>query len=204
MQEFLPAPHLIEDVRAFHVRNVAWRYPQPADHTHRVVDLSRQLFEALRPLHGYGSPEAGLLEAAAVLHDIGKIIGHRDHAKHGEYLLTGADLPGFDHREQALLALLVRFHRGGLPNGSSYRSILRDDDRRRLAQLTVCLRLAEYLDRPRTGRVKGVDAVIDDEKVTLRLQSDSEPWVELWETRKQAHLFQLAYARRLSLKVSSD
>ena len=203
MQEFLPTPHLLEDVRAFHIRNLAWCYPQPAGHTQRVVDLSRQLFEALSPLHGYGGPEAELLAAAAELHDIGKTIAHRDHAKHGEYLLAGATLAGFDHREQVLLALLVRFHRTGRPNGSSYRSILHKGDRRRLAQLTVCLRLAEYLDRPRTGRVKGVIAVISDEEVTLRLEADGEPWVELWEARKQARLFQSAYKRSLTLMVAS-
>ncbi len=202
MQEFLPAPHLIEDVRAFHVSNLAWCYPQPEDHTRRVIDLSRQLFDALTPLHGYGGPEAELLAAATVLHDVGKIVGHRGHAKHGEYLVAGATLGGFDHREQALLALLVRFHDAGYPSGSSYRSVLRDGDHRVLAQLTVCLRLAECLDRSLTGRVKGVGAVIDDEEVTLQLRADSEPWVELWETRRQAPLFLSAYERRLALVVA--
>lgn len=203
MQELLPAPHLLEDVRAFHVQNLAWCYPQPAGHDRRVGDLSRQIFEALSPLHGYGTSEAGLLAAAAALHDIGKTIGHRDHARHGEYLVAQGLLPGFDHREQALLALLVRYHRGGRPNVAPYRSILRKGDRRLLDQMTVCLRLAEHLDRSRTGRVKAVRAVIDDNEVTFELQADDEPWVELWATRKQAPLFQSAYERRLKLVVAS-
>lgn len=201
MQEFLPAPHLLEDVRAFHVRNLAWCYPQPAEHNRRVVDLSHQLFEALSPLHGYGAPEAALLAAAATLHDIGKTIGYRGHARHGEYLVAEGMLPGFDHREQALLASMVRYHRAGRPSGAPYRSILRKGDRRLLEQMTVCLRLAEHLDRSRTGRVTGVHAVIDNDEVTLELQADGEPWVELWETRKQAPLFQSAFKRRLRLVV---
>ncbi len=203
MQEFVRPPYLLEDVRAFHLDNVAWCYPQPADHNRRVVDLSQQPFDALGPLHGYGDAEGSLLAAAAALHDIGKTVGHRDHARHGEYLLTGSTLAGFEHREQALLALLVRYHRSGRPSCTSYRSVLRTGDTRLLEQLTVCLRLAEYLDRSRTGRVHGVRAIIDDREVVLELRADGEPWVELWETRKQASLFQSAFNRRLELVVAA-
>jgi len=200
-QEFLEPPHLLEDVRDFHVGNLLWRYPQPVGHTARVVDLCAQLFSELRPLHGYGNAEAQLLAAAARLHDIGKAIHFRDHAKHGAYLLSSAPLPGFDHREQALLSLLLRYHRSGKPRRAPYRPLLSDEDSRILTVLQTCLRLAEYLDRSRTGRVRGVRARIEDAVVTLELIADGEPWVEFWETQKQAPLFESAFGRQMRLEI---
>lgn len=200
-QAFLEPPHLLEDVREFHVRNLLWRYPQPVGHTDRVVGLCDELFRGLKPLHGYGDAEAQLLRAAARLHDIGKAIHFRDHAKHGAYLLSSAPLPGFDHREQALLSLLLRYHRAGRPGRAPYRQLLGADDATRLAVLEACLRLAEYLERSRTGRVRSVRTRIEDGVVTLELVADGEPWVEFWETQKQAPLFELAFGRRLQLEI---
>jgi len=202
-QEFLDPPHLLDDVRDFHVGNLLWRYPQPPGHTARVVELCAQLFAELQPLHGYGLAEAGLLRAAARIHDIGKAIHFRDHARHGAYLLSSAPVPGFDHREQAMLSLLLRYHRAGKPSRAPYGPLLNDEDGRIVVVLGTCLRLAEYLERSRTGRVRGVRAHIDDTVVTLELIADGEPWVEFWETQKQAPLFESAFARRLRLKIAS-
>lgn len=202
-QEFLPAPHVLDDVRDFHVSNMLWRYPQPEDHTDRVVHLSARLFEELQSLHGLGPEDADLLEAAARLHDIGKAIHFRDHAKHGAYLLSGAPLPGFDHREQALLSLLVRYHRAGSPSRAPYRPLFRRSDSHRLVVLETCLRLAEYLERSRTGRVRDVRAKIGSSVVELELIADGEPWVEFWETQKQAPLFESALGRGLRLKIAA-
>lgn len=200
-QEFLDPPYLLENVRDFHVGNLLWRYPQPPGHTHRVVDLCAQLFAELQPLHGYGAAEAGLLSAAARLHDIGKAIHFRDHAKHGAYLLSSAPLPGFDHREQAILSLLLRYHRAGKPRRAPYGPLLNDEDGRIVMVLATCLRLAEYLERSRTGRVRGVRARIEETVVTLELIADGEPWVEFWETQKQAPLFESAFARHMRLEI---
>jgi len=200
-QEFLDPPHLLEDVRDFHVGNLLWRYPQPPGHTLRVVDLCAQLFAELQPLHGYGAAEAGLLRAAARLHDIGKAIHFRDHAKHGAYLLSSAPLPGFDHREQAILSLMLRYHRAGKPSRAPYGPLLNDEDGRIVMVLATCLRLAEYLERSRTGRVRGVRARIEETVVTLELIADGEPWVEFWETQKQAPLFESAFARHMRLEI---
>lgn len=202
--EYLPNPHLLEDVRRNSVRNLLWQYPQPVDHNERVVKLSRRLFEELRPLHELGPDEEEILEAAAWLHDIGKSIAFRDHELHGEYLLTGSPMPGFSHREQALVSLLVRYHRAGKPSRAPYRSLLDQRDRDILTSLTVCLRLAEYLERSRTGRVRDLRAIIERKKVRMELLTRGESWVELWETRKQAPLFEHAFGRTLELEVSAE
>ena len=50
-----------------------------------------------------------------MLHDVGVMVDYNDHHKHGYYLILNAGLPGFDHRELALIALLARSHRKALP-----------------------------------------------------------------------------------------
>lgn len=196
-REFLPPPHLLNDVRGFYVRNLFARYPQDYGHTARVRHFCRLLFRLLAPLHGYGPAEEQLLDEAALLHDIGMSVGYYDHHKHGEYLIMSAAIPGLTHREQVLLGLLVRYHRKGEPRPGVYRSVLQEGDNKRLLRLATLLRISEYLERSRAGRVEGLEVDLGPKQVRLTLLASEEPWVEMSETRKQAKLFQQAFGREL-------
>lgn len=199
-QEFLPAPHLIENVRGFSVQNLFARYPQDRAHTARVRKFCRQIFRALEPVHGYGRAEEQLLDEAATLHDIGMSIDYFDHHEHGEYLVMCSAIPGLTHREQALLGLLVRYHRKGEPKFGAYKDLFDDRDAKLLLRLTSILRMTEYLERARAGRVTGLSIGIEPRAVRIGLEAAEEPWVELTETAKQARLFQQAFGRELVLE----
>lgn len=199
----LPAPHLFDDVPRSAVGNLLWRYPQPVEHVERVRHLALRLVDELRPLHDLGEEDRQLLEAAAAVHDIGKAVGYRDHAEHGAYLLAASPLPGFTQRQQALLSLLVRFHRSGKPKPGRLASMLRDDDTVRLRQLTACLRLAEYMERTRSGRIRDVTAHVTARSVKLELCADGVPWAEQWETQRQEPVFRRAFGRELVVEIAA-
>jgi exopolyphosphatase/guanosine-5'-triphosphate,3'-diphosphate pyrophosphatase len=197
---FLPLPHLLGDVTRFAVQNVAQQYSQTSPHVARVRRIAQRLFEELKPLHRLGDRDRDLLDAAATLHDIGTTVDYHRHHKHGAYLALTQPLPGFDHREQALVSLLIRYHRKGTPGTGPYRSLMRPDDKTRLTQLAACLRLAEHLECARTGRIHGISARILDDRVLLRARSSGQAVVEIWEARKQADLFEAAFGRRLEIE----
>ena len=188
----LPAPHLLPDPRAFAVENLFLHYPFSEAHRERVKALALELFQGLAPLHGYGESERRLLLEAAHLHDIGMHIGYHEHHKHGAYLVLSGPLFGVSHREQALLALLVRYHRRGRPEPGAYRSLLGRGDRKLLLRLSTLLRLAEMLERTRSGRVRGVRVELG-ERARLFLEATEEPWVEVLEASRQEALFREAF-----------
>ncbi len=200
-KEFLPrVPHLLPEVRIFSVQNLFNHYAQEAKHTAHVRKLSKQLFMALEPIHGYGAVDALLLDAAAYLHDIGMAVSYHDHHKHGAYLVLNTQMPGLSHREQILLALLVQYHRKGEPKLGAYKRILESDDETRLLRLAACLRLAEFLERSRSGRVENLEIKISKDTVTVQLLASETPRVELWEAAKQSDLFRKAFGRTLMLE----
>ncbi len=201
LRRLLPAPHLIEDVRRFSIGNVASHYPQPVVHTENVVRLALQLFDQLQPLHGLAAADRLLLEAAAGLHDIGMAVSYYRHHRHGAFLLEAAGLDGFEHHEIAMLSLLVRYHRKSIPSRGAFATLLAgEEDERRLWSLAACLRLAEHLERSRTGRIGDLEFKIADDVATLHLKSKVPPTVEIWEARKDAELFELAFERKLEIQ----
>lgn len=83
---------------------------------------------------------------AARLHEIGISVAHNGYHKHGAYILTYADMPGFSKKDQARLAMLVLGHRGKL---EKLARVPADDQGWRLV---FCLRLAVLLHRTRDDR----------------------------------------------------
>jgi exopolyphosphatase/guanosine-5'-triphosphate,3'-diphosphate pyrophosphatase len=193
---------VVSDVRRFGVLNMARIYLYQKGHANHVRYLAGRLFDQLAPLHGYGRDERRLLEAAALLHDLGTIINYDDHHKHSETLIANSGLPGFRPRETALIALLARYHRKGTPSPGSYDVLFGAEDRVLLARLAAILRLAEFMERGRNAIVDDVAVDWDDETLLLTFIADEYPAVELWETERNA-VDLVADAFGLSVRVES-
>ncbi len=196
-------PPLIGDVRRQSVLNLVDIYRCERPHAERVTDLALGVYDELARLglHALEHPERELLWAAGMLHDAGVMVNYNDHHKHGYYLVLNAGLPGFRHRELALVALLVRAHRKALPSPSPLEGVLDADDGDRLMRLGACLRVAEQLERGRAGGIREVRLEAPDGTLRLAVRAEGDPAVALWSAALEAPAFERAFGRRLELAV---
>lgn len=105
------------------------------------------------------------------------MIAHSGYHKHSEYMLRHGDLPGFSQTEQALLAALVRLHRGKF--SQSALADLPRDWRLPLQRLAMLLRLSVLLHRSRTpGLRPPVRAELADKARVLQLQFTRKAWLD--------------------------
>jgi exopolyphosphatase/guanosine-5'-triphosphate,3'-diphosphate pyrophosphatase len=207
LREGLFYPHLFpgnpdflsSDVREFSVLNLMRHFDGDYRHFKHVRLLALQLFDQLAPVHGFGSRERELLAAAALLHDIGMAINYYEHHKHSAFLIQSSGLPGFTHRELALVALMTRYHRKRRPTFLQLGGLLRKGDQERLELLTGMLRLAEYLERSKSQRVSGLRCVFEDAGVTIEVLSRGDAQVEVSEARARRDL--LAGALGLQVEI---
>ena len=198
--QHLPYP-VNADMRRFSVLNIARNYEYQKPHANHVRYLADRIFEQLTPLHGYGAQERELLDAAALLHDIGALVGYHGHHKHSQTLININGLPGFSAREIALIGLIARYHRKGTPDYAEYRCLLDDKDGKLLICLAAMLRLAEFLERGRNAAVDDIVAHWTDDELQLSLVADEFPAVELWESERHAvPLVEMAFKRRVALQ----
>ena len=105
---------------------------------------------------------------------MGLAISHASYHKHGEYILSHADLPGFSQTDKRLLAALVRLHRGKFASGAldSVPGPWVDTLRR----LAIILRLAYLLHRSRLPD-QHPEFSLSVNKRSLRMQF-SEGWLQ--------------------------
>jgi len=191
-------PPIIPSVRRFSVLNLARNYQYEKEHANHVSFLAGKLFEQLAPLHGYSTEEREILHAAALLHDLGRIIGYSSHHKHTQTLLEYNGLPGYTSRETALIALLCRYHRKGKPELTDYKKLLDKKDLVLLMRLAAILRLAECLERGRNANITDVISTWDENQLRITLIANQYPVVELWQaTRNALPLMAEAYQKEV-------
>ncbi|MFT5176726.1 MAG: exopolyphosphatase/guanosine-5'-triphosphate,3'-diphosphate pyrophosphatase [Gammaproteobacteria bacterium] len=139
-----------EDVRGRSVRDVALRYSVDVEQGARV---ERTALACLRQTQGPWAlnidAHADMLAWAAQLHEVGLAISHNQYHKHGAYVLSNSDLPGFSRQEQALLGAFVRGHRRKFPLGEFDK--LPAEDVITARRQCVLLRLAVALRRSRSA-----------------------------------------------------
>ena len=182
------------DVRRRSVYELGYRCQWEEQHARHVTGLALRLFDACTALHGLGTAERELLEYAGLLHDIGYHISRRNHHKHALYLIKNADLRGFQPEEIDVMAHVARYHRGGLPKEKHLTfQVLPKTIRQTILKLAALLRLAEGLDRSHFQNVQHLAVELDEKTLTLRLETASDPELDIWGARHHADLFKLVY-----------
>ena len=170
-------------------------------HARQVARLSLDICAALAGPFKIGERETRLLEAAALLHDVGYFINYSSHHKHSYHLIRHADLFGFTPRERELIAQIARYHRKALPKKKHEQYLrLAPDDRLLVARLGGILRLADGLDRRRNCLVRSVDCLLTPARFVIRLQGAADVSVELFGGKAKGDLFQEAFQLKLVLE----
>ncbi len=132
------------DKRDETVRQFVRRYQIDTRQAERVRKIAMALFARLAlPANPEHETLAQALAWTAELHELGLSIAHADYHRHSAYILANADMPGFSHDDQSLLALLALGHQGKLGKIKN----LEPSHAQWLALL--CLRLAVLLARRR-------------------------------------------------------
>ena len=185
-------------------RSFARRLEKDQTHAEHVRELSKLLFDQLQPVHHLPAQSRVLLESGALLHDIGHMISHRGHHKHGEYLVQNGDIPGLEGRDRAVVAALVRYHnRKSVPAGhhTAYSS-LNNNDKRIARRLAAILRIAEALDHSHRKRVTQVRASFQRGAVGLQILARGDAAEDLRDANRSAELFEREFHVRLYFRQS--
>ncbi|HEX7425232.1 MAG TPA: CHAD domain-containing protein [Terriglobales bacterium] len=141
-------------------------------HSQRVAQLALLLYDGLKDAglvttsvvaQNLGTQDLGplnpdhdsraVLQAAALMHDVGKAKGPENHQKNSYRMIRGLARPlGWSARELELAAVVARYHRGALPRPrGKTMQLLELPDRPIAMELAGILRLANALDT-RSGR----------------------------------------------------
>jgi len=200
--------HHLSNIRRDSVLRFADAFEEDRSRVEHVTDLSLQLFDDLKGVHGYSVFERELLEAAGLLHNVGLFVSHAAHHKHSYYLIRNSDrLAGFTNHEIELIAQIARYHRrsGPKPTHDAFMR-LTSPDQQRIRMLAGMLRVAIALDRTRRGAITDLRAVVDDDRVTIEVEvaDGADSSLELYTARERTALLSEAVERAVDVALASS
>jgi exopolyphosphatase/guanosine-5'-triphosphate,3'-diphosphate pyrophosphatase len=173
-------------------------------HAGTVARLSLSLFDSARDLdlHKQGQVKRELLYYAAQLHDIGTFISYHNHQANSAYLISNADLLGFNQDELALMAGMVFFHRKAFPGRKNQQLRGFDKPDQDVVRIqSVFLRLAESLDRSHGGLVESArfNSTDSNNTIALEIASSKNCQLELWGAQNHRDYFRRVFGKKLEI-----
>lgn len=197
------ALHHLHDLRRRSVLHLADLLDEDPEHSSHVASLALQLFDGTQRWHGEGDDARELLEAAALLANVGLFVAHSSHHKHSYYLIRNSEhLTGFTDHEIEVIAQVARYHRKSAPKPSHPEfAVLRPADQALVRTLAGILRVAIALDRAHTGNVRSV-SVRDSHGTTVLTVTgapDADVSLELYSARERAGLLEEVLGRPVAI-----
>ena len=188
--------------RAESLEQVCQKYSYDPKHSRQVSQLAVSLFYQLQALHKLPERYAGILHAAAMLHDIGLFIDDSKHHKHSYYLIKSSGMKSFNKVDLELVANVARYHRKAHPSqkhlGFSQLSPVDQDVVRKLSAL---VRVADALDFRREGRVEAVSCAVKKSKtLTISIASPENIKDEIQWAGKKGQLVQEVFNVQLVMQ----
>ena len=178
------------------------KYAFDADHAGEVAHLAGMLLAKLKREFDFEVGAGLLLEAAAVLHDIGRFVDTRQHHKHSGYLIANMQLPGVSAASQRVIAAAARYHRGSGPKAShSEYTALPDRDKVTVLKLAAILRVADALDCARSRRFHRMKLVRRGNQLIIRSGAADLRSEQFYLARKSGLFIQVF---GLELKIEED
>ena len=159
------ARHHLHDLRRRSVVHLGGLMDDDPEHSSHSAKLALRLFDELERLGlvDLGDQNRELLEASALLANVGLFVSHDKHHKHTYYVIRNSDhLAGFTDHEIELIALVARYHRKSAPRLSHPEfAALTHDQQQVVRALAGILRIAIALDRSHIAAVKKLRCRID-------------------------------------------
>ena len=181
--------------------NLGRKFHFEEKHALNVAKAAVQIFSALKQEHALDTREAMLLEIAAILHDIGRIINPSGHHKHGFYIIQNSEIFGLDGDDLKIVGNVVRYHRKSppMPSHLSFVSLPRKE-RIVVMKLSAILRLAEALESSHGQQSTEFNVKRKGDEMILQTEGSEDTTHKWLRLKKKKAMFEEVFGLKIYLQ----
>jgi exopolyphosphatase/guanosine-5'-triphosphate,3'-diphosphate pyrophosphatase len=185
-------------------RQLAARYRVDLPHAEKVASLACRIFDQTEEIHQLGAKTRILLEAAALLHDIGYFISMQKHHKHSYYVIANSEIVGLSPADRLLVAHIARYHRKSPPRTDHAEfEGLPKRDRATVRGLAGILRIADALDKEHADAIEEISCKTGNGHLVIQARGKTSGRLEGWGMKKNSELFRDTFGIDVRLKVDA-
>ena len=182
-------------------RALAEKYHVDLHHANHVCELAVRIYDELKKQHWLNIEYKMLLQAAAILHEVGLFIDSRAYHKHSYYVIANSEVFGFDPRELEIVAHVARYHRRSRPKPSHVEYTRHNREEKMIInKLAAILRVADALDVNRTQDIKNFTCRIENDELIITTSGCGDLTLEKRALVTNGDLFEDIYGLRVHLE----
>lgn len=190
--KFIRPSHSFEEDILAASRNIAKRYKSNMAHIRNMEELTLQIFDKMKKVHGLNQRQRLLLQISVILHNCGKYISLANVAECAYNIIMATEIIGLSHSEREIIANVVRFNTLEFcyyDELATFSSVSREDYLV-IAKLTAILRVANALDRSHKQKFKDVNITLRDNKLILAVNSQEDLTLEKGTLAEKIEFFE--------------
>lgn len=186
------------------------KFSNSSEHPVEVRRLCMMIFDEMsEKVFEMPNSERKMLEAAALLHDVGYYIDSKSHNKHSRDMVIKYGLDGFNAKETLMIASICRYHRGNLPDKTKHELYggFEKKERKTVKRLGGILRVADGLDRAHLSLIKKIkiNYIEDDNIVEIMLTPNTPEFrPDITSAVRKRDLFEIGFKCQSVIKFSDN
>ncbi|MCX8084036.1 MAG: HD domain-containing protein [Calditerrivibrio sp.] len=154
------------------------KYNLDEKHSKHVASFATKLFDELEDLHSLSSRDKFVLEASAILHDIGYYIDIHNHHEHSSYIINAFKMPGYDPKLIKLISIISFMHREKKLKLDEKLGNLNQDEQLIVKKLVALLKIADSLDASHMQIVQDIQLEVSDTLIKVTALCKDIPYIE--------------------------
>lgn len=171
-------------------KNLAKRYKANQPHINKLRELSVEIFNATKKIHGLTERHRLLLEIAALLHDCGKYISITASPQCSYDIIMATEIIGLSHPEREMIANVVKYNTLELENA----------DNITMVKLVAIMRVANALDRSHKQKFKNYRMELKENKLLITVKTNEDITLERGLFTEKAEFFEEVFGVKPVLK----
>jgi exopolyphosphatase/guanosine-5'-triphosphate,3'-diphosphate pyrophosphatase len=143
------------------------------------------------------------VQAAAMMHEVGKYMNHQGHHRHTQYIIANSEIFGFSPEQRQIVSAIARYlGKSRLEPADRVMRVIPLEEQVHVTRALVLLRVAVALNQDRASAVVGLKTTVYPKRVVLDIvpgRGGAE--LELWAVKKEADYFREVFKRDLFVDV---
>lgn len=180
------------------------RHGSDTDHMDHVCQLATTVFVQTLGIHRISARYLPLLNAAALVHDIGVPSDQAHHDERGRDIVMAEGLRGYSDVERAVIACIIRFHRGIVaPADEPIWMALPHEMQSVALGLAAIMRIADGLDYCHTQQARIVRKADEPIPCILVRENYNDVGIDIKRAKQKADLWEQLYGQSVRIQPTS-
>jgi len=175
------------------VRHISKRYRYDKKHSEQVEKHALAIFDSTKRQHGMDDRDRLLLQAAAIMHEVGKYIHVTNHSSRSYQIIHTTEIIGLSREEREIIAYTARFYTQSDLFADRYFQYLPADQRIAISKLTAILRMADAMDASHKQKFKNVSIVSLPDTLSISFDCNEDLTYEQWAFGNKTDLYKQVF-----------